>query len=190
LPGGGGANAADHLIGKPGCLSGDCVPEFGARGDVTQSELRLVACEHTVRELERLRASKSGCHEALEFAAFGKLGDDALQHPITYQGAREFLGQRPGESAVEDAGDLGSRQHFVHRFLERPTPGAGCCPRREESDPPGRVAKPGAVLVVLRCHHEKYPLLRRARGARLVQADDLHERLDRLEATLSRSSDS
>ena len=58
--------------------------------------------------------------------------------------ARDLLRQRPGERTVEHAGDLGRRQHFVHRFFERPTPCACGCPCWEESDPSGRVGKPGA----------------------------------------------
>ena len=48
-PRGGGPDAADHLVGKPRRLPGDRVAELGARGDVAQSVLGLVAREHACR---------------------------------------------------------------------------------------------------------------------------------------------
>ena len=68
-PGGGGAHAADHLLGEPGCLSRDCVPQLRTRGDVAESSLRLVAREHFVRELERLRARERCIDEPLQLSA-------------------------------------------------------------------------------------------------------------------------
>ena len=146
---GGGTNPADHLVGKTGCLSGDRVPEFGTRGDVAESALRLVACEHLVRELERLRARERSIDEPLQFSACGELGSDAFEHAVADERARDLLRQRTGERPVEDAGDLGRRQHFVYRLFERPTPGACGCPCRVESDPSGRVGESGALLLVL-----------------------------------------
>ena len=81
-PRGGGTDAADHLLGEPCGLPGDRVPELGARGDVAQSALRLVACEHPVGELERLRARERGGHEALQLAACGELGGDAFEDTV------------------------------------------------------------------------------------------------------------
>ena len=155
-PRGGSADAADHLLGEPGRLPGNRVPELGARGDVAQSALRLVACEHSVGELERPRASEGRRHEALELTACGELGDDALEHPVTGERARKLLGQRAGERPVEDAGDLRRRQDLVHRLLDRCPPGARDCPCREECGAPGHVCQPGALLAVLRCHHRQY----------------------------------
>jgi hypothetical protein len=118
--------------------------------------LCLVAREHSIRQLEGMRASKSRGHEAFEFAAFGKLSDDTLQHSVTDDRTRELLRQRTGESAVEDAGDLRRRQDLVHRLFERPAPSTRGCPCWEESGASGCVGESGALLVVLGCHHEKY----------------------------------
>ena len=115
---------------------------------MTQSTLRLVAREHAVCELERFRAGQGGGHEALQLPACCELGDDAFEHTVAGERTRDLLRQRTGEGVVEDAGDLGRRQHFVYRLFERPAPGAGGCPRWEERDPSGSVGKPGAVLVV------------------------------------------
>ena len=76
---------------------------------MTQSVLGLVAREHSVGEFERLRAGQGGRHEALQLSACGKLGDDALEYPVTDDRTRELLRQRTRERPVQDASDLGCR---------------------------------------------------------------------------------
>jgi hypothetical protein len=91
-PGGRGAHPADHLVGKPGCLSRDRVPQLRTRGDVAKSSLCLVACEHFVRELERVWARERNIDESLEFAACGEFGGDAFEHTMANERTRELLG--------------------------------------------------------------------------------------------------
>ena len=81
-PRGGCTDAADDLLGKPGRLLGDRVSKLGARRDVAQGALRLVAREHSVGELECLRARQGGGHQALQLAACGELGGDAFEHAV------------------------------------------------------------------------------------------------------------
>ena len=121
-PHGGGADAADHLLGESCRLPGDRVAELGARGDVAQNALRFVAGEHSVGELERFwRRERSG-HQTLQFAALGELGGNAFEDSVADERARDLFRQRTGERPVEDAGDLGRRQNLVHCLLERPAP--------------------------------------------------------------------
>ena len=151
-PCGGSTDAADHLLGEPRGLPGDRVPELGARGDVAQNALRLVAGEHSVGELERLRGGERGGHEALQFAARGELGGDAFEDAVADERARDLFRQRTGERPVEDAGDLGRRENLVHRLLERSAPDTRGSPCREEGGAPGRVGQPGAGFVVVVGH--------------------------------------
>ena len=172
---GGGTDAADHLVGEPGRLPGDRVPELGARGDVAQSALRLVAREDPVGELERLRARQRGGREALQLAAGGELGDDALEDPVPDERAGELLRQRAGERAVDEAGDLGRGQNLVCGLLEPSAPGLGRRPGREEGGAPGGCGQPGALFVVASIRsravltHAGSSI--RLRGARRIIAD-------------------
>ena len=93
-----GTDAADHLVGEPGRLPRDRVPELRARGDVVQSALRLVAGEHAVGELERPRAREGGGREALQLAAGGELGDDALEDSVADERASELLREGPASA--------------------------------------------------------------------------------------------
>ena len=151
-PRAGGPGAADHLLRQPRRLSGDRVAELGARGDVAQSTLRLVAREHSVRELECPGAPERSGHEALQFAARGELGNDALEHAVADERARELLRERPGERSVDHAGDLGCREDLVQRLLDRSSPCTRGRSRRKERGAPGRARQTRAVLVVLRRH--------------------------------------
>ena len=151
-PYGGGTDAADHLLGEPGRLFGDRVPELGARGDVVQSLLRLVAREHLVRQLDRVWACERRGHEALQLAARRKLRHDAFEDVVADERARELLGERAGQRSVDDASDLGRGQDLVHRLLDRPAPRARGRARREERRAPGRTREPGALFFVLRGH--------------------------------------
>ena len=92
-PRGGSTDAADDLLGEPGRLPGDRVPELGARGDVAQNALRLVAREDPVGELERLRRRERGGHEALQFAARGELGGDPFEDAVADERARDLFRQ-------------------------------------------------------------------------------------------------
>jgi hypothetical protein len=112
-PRGGRTDAADDLLRQPGGLSGDRVPEFGARRDVAQYELRLVAREHPVGDLARLRRGERGCHEALQLAARGELGCDPFEDAVADERARDLFRQRAGQRPVDDTGDLGRRENLV-----------------------------------------------------------------------------
>ena len=149
------AGAGDHLVGEPGRLAGDRVPELGARSDVAQNSLRLVAREDPVGELERFRGGERGGHEALQLAALGELGRDAFEDLVSDQRARDLLRQRTGERPVDDAGDLGRRENLVDHVFERSAPGTRGRSCREEGGTPGSVGKPGAGFVVLG-HHKYY----------------------------------
>jgi hypothetical protein len=81
-PHGGGTDAAYHLLGESCRLPGHRVQELGARGDVPQSALCLVAGEHPVGELERLPAGQRGSHEALQLAACHELGGDTFENAV------------------------------------------------------------------------------------------------------------
>ena len=126
---------------------------------MTQRTLRLVAGEHPIGELQRLRAPERGVQQPLELAGGGELSDDALEHAVADERAGDLLGQGAGERAVDDAGKLGRGEHLVDGLLDRPSPG----PRRrasgEERGAPGRVGQPGALLLVLRRHYEESPPL-------------------------------
>jgi hypothetical protein len=58
------------------------VPELGARSDVAERPLRLVACEHTVCEFEGLWARECSIHEALQLPTCDELGGDAFDDTV------------------------------------------------------------------------------------------------------------
>jgi hypothetical protein len=58
---------------------------------VAQHALRLVARQHPVGEIQRLRARQCGVREAFELTARRELGDDALEDAVPGEGARELL---------------------------------------------------------------------------------------------------
>jgi hypothetical protein len=91
-------NTAHDVLGKPTRLPGDCVSKLGARGDVAQSMLRLVAGEHSVRKLERPRARERFGHEALELTARGELGGDALEDAVADERPRNSSGNEPASA--------------------------------------------------------------------------------------------
>ena len=105
----------DDVLGEPRRLPRDSAPELRARGDVLEHELHLVAREDAVGELERLRAPERLLDQALQLAGRRQLGDDALDHPVPDERARDLLRQRPGQRAVDDAGDLGRRDDVLGR---------------------------------------------------------------------------
>ncbi len=135
-------DTADHLLGEPGRLASDCVPKLGARGDVVERPLRLVAREDPVRDLDGSRARERRGDETLQLAARSELGGDALEHAVADERACDLLRQRAGERSVEDPRDLGRGEDLVDRLLERSPPRPRRGPRREERRASGRVCKP------------------------------------------------
>ena len=59
---------------------------------MADNALHLVACQHSVGELERLRAPQRLGGEALQFAACCELGGDALENPVAHERSCDFLG--------------------------------------------------------------------------------------------------
>ena len=92
-PRGGSTDAADHLLGEPGRLPGNRVAELGARGDVAQYALGLVAREDFVGEHQRLRRRERGGHQALQFSAPGELGANAFDDAVADERARDLFRQ-------------------------------------------------------------------------------------------------
>jgi hypothetical protein len=72
-------------------LARDRVSELGARGDVSEGALHLVAREHLVGELERLRAPQGAGHETLQLPARGEFRGDALEDTVADERARKLL---------------------------------------------------------------------------------------------------
>ena len=113
---------------------------------MSDGALHLVAREHLVGELERLRAPQGAGHEALQLTAGGELGGDALEDTVADERARDLLRQRSGERPVDDARDLGRGQDLVDGFFDRPTPGPRGRAGRVEGGAPGRVCQAGLAL--------------------------------------------
>ena len=91
------------------------------------------------------RAPERLLDQALQLAGRRQLGDDALDHPVPDERARDLLGQRPGQRAVDDAGDLGRRDDVLGRGLDPTAPGARGDSGRVERGASRRVGDPWAL---------------------------------------------
>src|SRR5262245_66643674 len=92
----GGPEAVDDLVGEPARLSANSVPELGAGRDMPERMLRLVAREHTIGELQRLRACQGRGQQAVELAAGGEFGDNALEDAVATVRVSALLVARTG----------------------------------------------------------------------------------------------
>jgi hypothetical protein len=117
-----------------------------------KGSLHLRAREHAVGELEGLRAGERLLDQTLELSALGQLVHDTLDDAVADERLRQLLWQRAGEDTVDDAGDLGRRQHVVGRRLDPPSPRARGEPCRVQRGPPGGVADPRPSLALTTGH--------------------------------------
>ena len=136
-----GTDATHDLLGEPRRLLSHCVAKLGAGGDLPQSCSSLRSGD-LVGELERAWARQRRIEEPFQLTARSELVDDAFEHAVADNRARDLLGQRSGERTVDDAGDLGSRKNLVHRLLELVPPGSRGGSRREQGGAPGCVGQP------------------------------------------------
>ena len=136
-----GADAAHHLLGEPSRLPRDRDPQLGARGDVTDRSLRLLAREDIVGQLERARAGERRRDESVQLAAGGELGHDPFEHAVADERPRHILRERAGQGAVDDPRHLRRREDVVGGILDPAAPGAGGRPGRKERSPSRRVGE-------------------------------------------------
>src|SRR5215204_6413238 len=121
------------------------MPYLGARRDVADGELHLLAAQYLVDELACVRALERLFHEPVELAARRQLRGDPLEHVMPDKGAREVLRERSGEGLIEDARRLGCFEDVVRGGFDPSPPRSRRDARRIKRDASSGIRQPAGT---------------------------------------------